>query len=119
MIESSQRIITINRQGGEGINPAINRHFELQIKTLQIAPRRDADNLQSLLKAKEREKKLVTIYIEDTQRLATEVEMLRAVFYLVGQAEEETDTDSRNAALRRNWLGRWSGGFLNSTVLFP
>jgi hypothetical protein len=36
MIEASQRMITINSQGGElgGINPVIKKHFELQIKTL-------------------------------------------------------------------------------------
>jgi alkaline phosphatase D len=40
MIESSKKIITINNQGGiEGMNPAIKRHFKLQIKTLlQNAP---------------------------------------------------------------------------------
>jgi hypothetical protein len=52
MIEASQRMITINSQGGElgGINPAINRHFELGIKTLlQTAPR-DEEKLERLLK---------------------------------------------------------------------
>jgi hypothetical protein len=44
MIEASQRMITINSQG-EGMNPAVNRHFKLQIKTLQNAPR-DADKLE-------------------------------------------------------------------------
>ena len=41
MIEASQRMITINSQGEElgGINPAIKRHLELQIKTLQTVPR--------------------------------------------------------------------------------
>jgi hypothetical protein len=40
MIEASQRRIMINRQGQlGGINPAINRHFELEIKILfQNAP---------------------------------------------------------------------------------
>jgi hypothetical protein len=44
MIDASQRMITINSQGeGElgGINPAIKKHYELQIKTLQNAPRRE------------------------------------------------------------------------------
>jgi hypothetical protein len=36
MIEASQKMI---RQEN---NPAINRHLELEIKTLQNAPRRDA-----------------------------------------------------------------------------
>jgi hypothetical protein len=40
MIEASQRMITINSQGElGGMNPAIKRHLELEIKTLQNAPR--------------------------------------------------------------------------------
>jgi hypothetical protein len=41
MIDASQRMIRVNSQGGElgGINPAIKKHYELQIKTLlQNAP---------------------------------------------------------------------------------
>jgi hypothetical protein len=62
MIEGIQRMITSSSQGGEGkegegINPALNKHFKLQIKTLQNAPRRDADDkLERLLKLKERQK---------------------------------------------------------------
>jgi hypothetical protein len=37
------------------VNPAVSRHFKLQIKTLQTAPK-DADKLERLLKVKEREK---------------------------------------------------------------
>jgi hypothetical protein len=56
MIEASQRMIMMNSQGGElgGMNPAIKRHLELEIKTLQNATR-DGDKLERLLKAKERE----------------------------------------------------------------
>jgi hypothetical protein len=43
MIESSQRMIWEQNN-----NPAVNKHFELQIKTLQNAPR-DADKLEALL----------------------------------------------------------------------
>jgi len=50
MIESSKRMI-----GKEKHNPIVNKHLELEIKTLQNAPR-DEDKLQALLKAKEREK---------------------------------------------------------------
>jgi hypothetical protein len=43
MIEASQKMITINRQR-EGVNSAINKHLELEIKTLlQNAPRRDVE----------------------------------------------------------------------------
>jgi hypothetical protein len=75
MIEASQRMIRINSQGElGGINPVIRKHFELQIKTLQNAPR-DAYKLERLLKIKEREKD-EAMHINDTQRLVTEIEML-------------------------------------------
>jgi hypothetical protein len=49
MIEASERMI-----GEQNNNPAVNRLFKLQIKTLlQNAPR-DVGKLQALLKAKER-----------------------------------------------------------------
>jgi hypothetical protein len=75
MIEASQRMI------GQQNNPAVNEHFKLQIKTLQNAPR-DPDNLERLLKIKERQKD-EAMYMEDTQRLVTEIEMLKVVLYLV------------------------------------
>jgi uncharacterized protein (DUF1778 family) len=50
MIEASQSIIK------EQNNLIINKHFKFQIKTLQNAPR-DADKLERLLKAKERQKR--------------------------------------------------------------
>jgi hypothetical protein len=83
MIEASQRMITINRQeGGLGrINPAIKRHLELEIKTLQNAPR-DADRLKALLQVKERQKE-EAMHMEDTERLVTEIEMLQVVLRLV------------------------------------
>jgi hypothetical protein len=62
IIEASQRMISVNSQvGGEaregwGINPAIKRHLELEIKILQNAPR-DADKLRQLLKAKQNKRK--------------------------------------------------------------
>ena len=69
MIEASQRMLRINNQGGEGaaagggINPAIKKHLELQIKTLQNAPR-DPDKLERLLKVKRRQKEEAD-HIED------------------------------------------------------
>jgi hypothetical protein len=44
----------------------MKRHLELEIKTLQNAPR-DADKLRKLLKVKQRQKEEATP-IEDTQR---------------------------------------------------
>jgi hypothetical protein len=68
MIEASQRMININSQGQlGGMNPAIKRHFELQIKTLlQNAPK-DVDKLKQLLKRKQREEQ-EAMYMEDTQK---------------------------------------------------
>jgi hypothetical protein len=68
MIEASQKMITINSsQGALGaLNPAIKRHLELQIKTLQNAPR-DPDKLEQLLKVKKREKE-EAMHMKDTQK---------------------------------------------------
>jgi hypothetical protein len=65
------------------MNPAVKRDYELQIKTLQNAPR-DVDKLEWLLKKKERAKD-EAMHIEDTQRLVTEIEMLKVVLYLVNR----------------------------------
>jgi hypothetical protein len=87
MIEASQRMIAVNsRLGGEaregwGINPVMKRHLESEIKTLQNAPR-DADKLRKLLEVKQRQKE-EAMHIEDTQRLVTEIEMLKVVLYMV------------------------------------
>jgi demethoxyubiquinone hydroxylase (CLK1/Coq7/Cat5 family) len=83
MIDTNQRMITINSQGElGGINPAIKRHYELQIKALQNAPGRDADKLEQLLRIKQRQND-EAMHVEDTQRLVTEIEMLKVVLYLV------------------------------------
>jgi hypothetical protein len=88
MIEASQRMIDVQSQVGDaskgwGINPAVKKHLELEIKTLQNAPR-DADKLRKLLEIKQRQKE-EAMHIEDTQRLVTEIEML-IVFSVVGLA---------------------------------
>jgi hypothetical protein len=81
MIEASQKMITISSSnegvegGWGGMNSAIRRHLELQIKTLQNAPR-DPDKLERLLKSKRRQKEEATKR-EDTERLVTEIEMLK------------------------------------------
>jgi hypothetical protein len=57
MIESSERMIMISSQGGEegkegeGMNSVMKRRLELEIKTLQNAPR-DVNKLERLLKIK-------------------------------------------------------------------
>jgi methyl coenzyme M reductase beta subunit len=89
MIEASQRMIAVNSQvqgearEGWGINPVVKKHLELEIKTLQNAPR-DADKLRRLLEIKQRQKE-EAMHIEDTQRLVTEIEMLKVVLYLVSR----------------------------------
>jgi hypothetical protein len=62
MIDAGQRMIDVQskvtgeaREEGWGINPVMKRHLELQIKTLQNAPR-DAAKLRKLLEIKQRQK---------------------------------------------------------------
>ena len=87
MIDASQRIIATHSQvqrgakEGWGINSAMKKHLELEIKTLQNAPR-DADKLRRLLEIKQRQKQ-EAIHIGETQRLVTEIEMLKVVLFLV------------------------------------
>jgi hypothetical protein len=50
-------------------------------KTLQNAPR-DEGKLREFLKLKEKENEQAT-HIEDTQRLVTEIEMLKVILYLI------------------------------------
>lgn len=88
MIEASQRMITVGSsteaiEGAPsiGMTTATKRHLELQIKTLRNAPR-DPDKLESLLKLKRRQKEK-TMERKDTERLVTEIEMLKVVLFLV------------------------------------
>ena len=94
MIDASQRMLDVNSQVGEagegwGINPAMKRHLELEIKTLQNAPR-DADKFRKLLELKQRQKE-EAMHIEDTQRLVTEIEMLKVVLFLVCRNERKEE----------------------------
>ena len=67
MIEASQHMITMNNRGETGgMSPPLKRHVELEIKTLETAPR-DADKLEGLLKAKRSQKEAMDS--EVTQRL--------------------------------------------------
>jgi archaellum component FlaC len=67
---------------GGGMNSAVRRYLELQINTLQNAPR-DPDKLERLLKSKRRQKKEEVTKREEIERLVTEIEMLKVVLYLV------------------------------------
>jgi hypothetical protein len=92
MIEASQRMIdeqskvTGEAKEGWGINPVMKRHLELEIRTLQNAPR-DADKLRRLLEIKQRQKEQA-MHTEDTQRLVTEIEMLKVILYLVCRKQQ-------------------------------
>jgi hypothetical protein len=63
------------------INPAIKRHFELEIKILQDAPR-DEMKLRQILAVKQKEYEKA-IDSEDIERLVPEIEMLQFVLFLV------------------------------------
>src|SRR5215216_5522984 len=78
-----QSKVTGEPKDGWGLNPVMKKHLELEIKTLQNAPR-DAAKLRRLLKVKQRQKEEAD-HIEDTQRLATEIEMLKVVLCLVSR----------------------------------
>jgi hypothetical protein len=83
MIDASQRMLKVSsKETLGGISPPQKRHLELEIKTLQNAPR-DADKLRKLLQVKQRQKEEEAMHMEDTQRLVTEIEMLKVVLYLV------------------------------------
>ena len=87
MIDASQGIITIMDSQGEGMSPPKKKHLELEIKILENAPR-DADKLRKLLQVKQRQKEEAD-HIEDTQRLVTEIEMLKVVLYLASRNRKE------------------------------
>jgi hypothetical protein len=84
-VEGIQSILQLDSRADPGVatrlNPAIRRHFELEISTLQNAPR-DVDKLECILRAKKRENDQAR-RIEDTQRLVTEIEMLQFLLCLV------------------------------------
>jgi hypothetical protein len=82
MIEASERLLRLDTQGELGaMSPAMKRHLELEIETLRNTPR-DADKLQRILQVRQKQKQ-EAMHIEDTERLVTEIEMLKVVLYLV------------------------------------
>ncbi len=89
MIDFSQRMIDVQSKvtgepkDGWGLNEVIRKHLELEIRTLQNAPR-DAEKLRRLLDVKQRQKE-EAMHIEDTQRLVAEIAMLKVVLYLVSR----------------------------------
>ena len=59
----------------------MKKHLEQEIMTLQNAPR-DPEKLKRLLKIKQKQKE-EAMHIEDTERLITEIEMLKVVLYCI------------------------------------
>jgi hypothetical protein len=78
--------VTGEPKDGWGLNPAMKKHLELEIRTLQNAPR-DAAKLRKLLEIKQRKKKEAD-HREDTQRLVTDIEMLKVVLFLVSRRHQ-------------------------------
>jgi len=83
MIEANERIMAFGGGNGAALHTTTRRLYELQINTLRDAPR-DKDKLEWILKKKEKAKKDVK-EIEETERLETEIEMLKIVLYLVNR----------------------------------
>jgi hypothetical protein len=79
-IEAMQKFIREDKEG-ISLSSVTKRHFQLQISTLQNAPR-DVEKLGQIIKSKERAKE-EAMHIEDTQRLVIEIEMLKFVLFLV------------------------------------
>jgi len=86
-IQGIQKMIKVHESPAEEgkaviqINPAIKRHFELQIKILQDAPR-DEMKLRQILAVKQKEYEKA-VDSEDIERLVTEIEMLKFVLFLI------------------------------------
>ncbi len=78
--------VTGEPKNGWGLNIVIKKHLELEIKTLQNTPR-DAARLRRLIEIKQRQKD-EAMQIEDTQRLAAEIEMLKVVLFLVSRKSQ-------------------------------
>jgi hypothetical protein len=83
MVEANERIMALGGVQRDALNTATKRLYELQVKTLQNAPT-DKVELEKLLELKQKQKEKAT-YIEDTERLVTEIEMLKVVLYLVNR----------------------------------
>ena len=97
MIDASHRMITMSSQGETGgLSPPQKRLWELQIKTLQEAPR-DAEKLERLLQVRRRQKE-EAMDIEDAQRVVIEIEMLKVVLHLVRHCNNDMRTHNTEEA---------------------
>jgi hypothetical protein len=82
-IESLQRFMREDPRQAVQISSVAKQHFQLQVETLQNAPR-DVSKLQQIIKAKERENSEAR-HIYDTERIVTEIEMLKLMLCLVNR----------------------------------
>ena len=85
-IEAMEKFIHEEKEGTP-ISSVTKSHFQLQIKTLQNAPR-DLEKLGQIIKAKERENGKAR-HFEDTQRRVRELEMLKFELFLVQRSDGE------------------------------
>ena len=67
---------------GNGINPAMKKHFEREINILKNAPR-DPEKLERIIKEKERRRKENRLPILELHDLVSEIEILEFVLFLV------------------------------------
>jgi hypothetical protein len=67
MIDASQKILNVKTKR-EAMNPAVKKHYELQMETLRNATR-DVNKLEWPLKTKKRQEDEAMHNIEDAQRL--------------------------------------------------
>jgi t-SNARE complex subunit (syntaxin) len=68
MIDANQRMLKVNsKETLGGISPPQKRHLELEIETLENFPR-DAEKLERLLKAKQRQKEEEAMHTLKTQK---------------------------------------------------
>jgi hypothetical protein len=79
----------------------MKRHFELE-KERDVAKcsKRCEGKLRELLKLKEKENEQEATHIEDTQRLVTEIEMLKVVLFLVSRIERRKEQKEKEAISR-------------------
>lgn len=76
------------------ISLTAKRHWELQIRTLQEAPR-DPEKLRKILKEKQEEYEKATDS-DDIERLVPEIKMLQFVLFWVNRNTRKEDTPIQN-----------------------
>jgi hypothetical protein len=78
------------------MNPSIKRHLELEIKTLQNAPR-DVDKLERLLRLKERQKEEAGAMTARNYVEYTSLTLVHNRLHFIIQIDEQTEKIMLNA----------------------